>query len=172
MLRALRATDREAGARAEAFLLSTGPLNAARFSYSITRLPNGKDLIAGGYIHTEVPAVTNRILKSAQLLDKVTGKWGEAGEMTMARFGHSAILLPNQKVLIIGGRDAEGRFYTSAEIYDISTGTWRATASLNHTHGYEEAVLQPSGKVRMPGVHGDDELYDPATEKWSVVPKK
>ena len=172
ILKALRAIDQEAAAKAEEFLLSTGPLNPARFSYSVTRLGNGNELIAGGYIHTEVPTITNQILKSAQLLDTATGKWTEAGEMTIARYGHSAILLPNHKVLIMGGRDAKGQFYTSAELYDISTGTWRATGSLNHTHGYEEAVLAPSGKVRLPGVHGDDELYDPATEKWTAVPKR
>jgi len=177
VLRALRATDQEAAAKAEAFLLSAGPLNWARFSYSVTRLPNGKELIAAGYIHTEVPAVTNRILKSAQLLDAATGKWTKTGEMTMARSGHSAILLPNDKVLIAGGRDAKGRFSTTAELYDIATGQWRATGSMNHIHGNETAVLLPNGKVRMPGGYDgskmtEDEIYDQATEKWTGVPKK
>ncbi len=177
VLNALRKIDREAAAQAEAFLLKTGPLNGARRAYSVTRLPNGKDLIAGGYVHTEIPAVTNRDLRSAQLLDPKTGQWVETGEMTTERDGHSAILLRNGKVLVVGGSDSKGRDCTSAELYDIATGLWRPTGSLNHVHGNEKAVLEPDGKVRMPGGWDgskmtDDELYDPNTEKWTVVPKK
>ncbi len=177
VLDALRRIDRETAAQAEAFLLKTGPLNGARMSYSVTRLPNGKDLIAGGYLHTEIPAVSNLNLRSAQLLDPATGKWSETGEMTAEHYSHSAILLRKGKVLVVGGSVPGGQSSTSAELYDIATGLWRATGSLNHRHGSQEAVLEPDGKVRMPGGWDsskmtDDELYDPNTEKWTVVPKK
>ena len=177
ILKALRAIDQEAAAKAEEFLLSTGPLNDARMGQSITRLPNGKDLIAGGYIHTEVPAITNIILKSAQLLDSATGRWVQTGEMTTPRSRHSAVLLPNNKVLVVGGVDAKGHASITAELYDIITGHWRQTGYLNYTHRSARAILEPDGKVLIPRssddfISSEDEIYDPKTEKWTAVPKR
>ena len=176
-LNALRKIDRDAAGQAETFLVNSGPLNGARSSYTRTLLPNGKELIAGGVIHTEIPTVTNRHLSSAELLDPDTGKWIETGEMNTARDGHTAILLRNGKVLVVGGSDSKAHDSTSAELYDSAIGKWTQTGSLNHTHRGMHAVLQPDGKVRIPGgwdgfKNTNDELYDPVTEKWIVIPNK
>ena len=115
----------------------------------------------------EIPTVTNRLLKSAQLLDRATGKWVETGEMAVGHYEHNAISLANGKVLLVGGFGVRGGDSTSAELYDIATGLWRLTGSPNHAHGTQVPVLQGDGKVRI-----EDEIYDPGTEKWTVVPKK
>ena len=49
ILEALRKFDPESAGKAEAFLVNTGPLNAARIGYSTNLLNNGKELIAGGF---------------------------------------------------------------------------------------------------------------------------
>src|SRR5208283_4773801 len=121
---ALKPIDMEAAAKAEDFLVNSGPLNYARFGYTTTLLPNGKELIAGGYIHTEFRTVNNRYLSSAELLDPATGKWTETGEMNAARYGHTAILLHNGKVLVVGGSTSNESDSTSAELYDPTTGKW------------------------------------------------
>jgi hypothetical protein len=129
-LDALKNIDREAAGQAEAFLVNSGPLNYARRGYTETLLPNGMELIAGGLIDTEIFAVTNRCLSSAELLDPKTRKWTETGTMNIARFDHKATLLPNGKVLVEGGRgnpSIPGRFppfLSSAELYDPTAGTW------------------------------------------------
>lgn len=123
LLPALRKIDPDIAAQAETFLVNSGPLNGARAGYTTTLLPNGKELIAGGSIHTEIPTIKNRYLSSAQLYDPKTGKWTETGEMTIARYFHMAVLLPNGKVLVAGGFDGK----TSAELYDPATGTWTIT---------------------------------------------
>ncbi len=177
LLGALRAIDRDAARQAEAFLVNSGPLNFARSGYSRTLLPNGKELIAGGYIHTEIPTLINRDLSSAELVDPTTGQWTETGEMNTTRHSHTAILLHNGKVLVVGGSDSSALDSTSAELYDPNTGKWSKTGSLNHTHRSRQAVLQRDGKVRIPGgwdgyKNTDDELYDPATGTWTVITQK
>jgi hypothetical protein len=121
---ALKAIDHEAAGRAEDFLVNSGPLNSARSGYTRTKLTNGLELIAGGYVHTSIPVVANRELSSAELLDPKTGKWTETGELHSPRDGHKATLLPNGTVLIKGGYDCKGDTVSSAELYDPTTGTW------------------------------------------------
>jgi hypothetical protein len=174
---AIKGIDIEAAAKAETLLVNSGPLNGARFGYTTTLLPNGQELIAGGYIHTEFPTVKNRSLASAELLDPTTGKWTETGKMNTARDGHAAILLRNGKVLLVGGRDDKGRGLTSAELYDPATAKWIETVSANSTHVNDSPVLQHDGKVWIKGdwngrQFNGDELYNPVTEKWTVVTNK
>jgi HEAT repeat protein len=174
---ALKAIDIETAAKAEAFLVNSGPLSSARQGYTETLLPNGIELIAGGSIHTEIPTVKNRYLSSAELLDPATGKWSETGSMNTAREFHTATLLHNGKVLVAGG-DAGSMLnsFLSAELYDPTTGRWTETGLMNSAHPNENAVLQSDGKVRVSGWAGDkrpnDDLYDPTTEKWTVITNK
>jgi hypothetical protein len=125
----LKAIDTNAAAEAEQLLVNSGPLNKARDGYSRTKLTNGLELIAGGVIHTEFPKAANHTLSSAELLDPITGKWTETGEMNAARYGHTATLQPNGKVLVTGGYESHGmniprHALSSGELYDPATGTW------------------------------------------------
>jgi HEAT repeat protein len=177
LLPALRKIDPDIAAQAETFLINSGPLNPARSGYTKTPLPNGKVLIAGGYIHTEIPKIVNRILSSAELLDPVTGKWTETHEMNTARCDHIAILLQSGKVLVAGGSDDKGHGLASAELYDPVTGKWTETGSMNNAHVNDSPVLQHDGKVWIKGdwngrQFNGDELYDPATGKWTVITNK
>lgn len=122
---ALKAIDMETAAKAEEFLVNSGPLSSARSGYTITMLPNGKELIVGGYIHTEFPTIKNRYLSSVELLDPTTGKWTETGEMNSARYDHTATLLPDGKVLVTGGYDrAYGKTLSSKALYDPAAEKW------------------------------------------------
>ena len=113
---ALRGIDMEAAGQAEAFMVNSGPLNGAREGYTRTLLPNGKELIAGGYIHTEVLTVTNSHLSSVELYDSKTGKWLVTGEMTTVRYFHRAVLLPNGKVLVAEGMTVKDRTFQRGTI--------------------------------------------------------
>jgi hypothetical protein len=87
--------------------------------------------------------------------------------MTVARYDHAAVLLPNGKVLIAGGLNSVG----TAELYDPTTATWAATGPMNHGRYFYTATLLPNGRALVAG--GDDnsgyfaalyaaELYVPA----------
>jgi N-acetylneuraminic acid mutarotase len=97
-----------------------------------------------------------------------------AASMHQARFGHTATLLQNGKVLIAGGGTIDETL-ASAELYDPSTNTWTTTGSLSTAREYHTATLLDSGKVLV--VDGSDgpttlksaEIYDPVSSTWSAA---
>src|SRR5207249_23338 len=53
--------------------------------------------------------------------DSSAGKWLPTGDMTVARFSHTATLLPNGQVLVAGGYNCESAsVLSSAELYTPS----------------------------------------------------
>jgi hypothetical protein len=140
-------------------------------------LPNGKELIAGGYIRNEIPVITDHSLSTAQIYDSSTGKWTETGEMHAARWGHTAVLLRNGKVLVAGGEDAKKNPSSSAELYDPATGKWTLTTSMHSAHYGCKSRLNPDGTVLVFVAPANSpiekcEQYDSATETWTVITNK
>jgi hypothetical protein len=183
-------------AKAEAFIMNGGPLGVADFGWTITPLPDEKELMAGGRFQTTIPTKTDHVFSRTQLFDPATGKRTETGLMNVARDGHTATLLKSGKVLVAGGENlgADGRLrdLSSAELYDPATGKWTETGSMNTAHAGSNAALQPDGKVliysggfnytsggQWDGVSKgwsrwifNEELYDPATGKWTAITNK
>jgi len=75
--------------------------------------------------------------------------------MAVARKGHTATLLPDGKVLVVGGvdsnDDASAKALASAELYDPKTGTWSETGSLIHPRAWHTATLLKNGLVLVAG---------------------
>jgi|GEM_PF-5463085 len=98
-----------------------------------------------------------------------TGVWAATGAMSQARAKHTATLLPNGKVLVAGGSDANNAL-SSVELYDPGTGTWANTGPMGYARRGHTATLLPS-QVLVAG--GNDtssaELYSPATGIWSTT---
>jgi WD40 repeat protein len=97
--------------------------------------------------------------------------------MLEPRSGHTATLLPDGKILIVGGMRCNQDFYRSAELYDPVTGKFQATGDMAIVRVGHAAVLLHSGKVLIVGGyigHGatdSAELYDPSTGKFSTLAK-
>lgn len=148
----------------------TGNMSQPRGAHTATLLKNGKVLIAGGG-SGHYPSET--VYRSAELYDPATGAFTPAGEMTVVRHKHAAVLLPNGKVLVVGGsnnRDWRGE-YSSAELYDPAHGTFQATGSMSLVRFKlpSAAVLLHNGKVLVAGGGERAEVYDPATEMFSTA---
>jgi hypothetical protein len=113
----------------------TGAMTTPRAFHTATLLPSGQVLVAGGCTNLGgscAPAYDG--LASAELYDPATGRWTRTGSMTMPRFNHGAALLPNAKVLIVGGADGTttlGHALATAELYNPVTGTFTATLPMN-----------------------------------------
>ncbi|HEV2721914.1 MAG TPA: kelch repeat-containing protein, partial [Thermoanaerobaculia bacterium] len=153
---------------------AVGPLAVARDGHTATLLPNGKVLIAGGF---GTDPVTHAILylASAELYDPATASFSAAGSLATGRAGHTATLLPNGKVLIVGGTNfnvATG-FVRAGELYDPATGHFSPVGDFAFGRRDHTATLLQNGKVLIAGGFGSvsattfdyivqAELYDPA----------
>jgi len=144
----------------------TGRLTAGQRVYSAaTLLPDGNVLVTGG-----LPLVSQApVDPHADLYDVGAGVFKTTGNMTVARFQHTGILLPNGNVLVAGG-NGNGSVNASAELYDPSTGTFESTASMMVARYSHTATLLGDGRVLIAGgadtnnkALGSAELYDPAT---------
>jgi len=155
---------------------TTGSLASARLGATATLLPNGKVLVAGGEIGL-MPAV---YLSSAEIYDPVSGTWSATGSLSAPRASHAATLLFDGTVLVVGGYDGFNRL-SSAEIYNPATGTWRTAGSMSTARQDLEAVRLPDGRILvvggysssgsppLPVTYNTAELYDPASQSWSIT---
>jgi N-acetylneuraminic acid mutarotase len=157
---------------------ATGAMVAARGGNSATLLLNGKVLVAGGL--TNSPFSFDRMLASAELYDPSTGSWILTGSMLEARSGHVATLLPDGRVLVVGGSSTGGMSdpLASAEVYDPTTATWSATGSMIEARVGPTATLLLDGTVLVAGgafsnLSGDAlasaELYNSAGGTWTAT---
>ncbi len=97
----------------------------------------------------------------------LTAQWSYTGDLQLARSSHTATLLNNGKVLIVGGNKSE------AELYDPNTGIFSLTDSTNH-HFFQgsSATLLPDGRVLIAGGITSQkyaEIYDPATGLFTTT---
>jgi hypothetical protein len=152
-------------------LTETAHMQMARANHTATLLPNGKVLIAGGFGGS---GTESNPFRSTELYDPKKGSFETAADMTIGRSGHTATLLKNGKVLIVGGWTGHYNNRRAAELYDPATGLFRATGEMVFERASSAATLLADGRVLVTG--GDDrkenaiasaEIYDPTTEKFT-----
>lgn len=159
VLIAILAFTRGANAQSRGMFVPTGDMTTARAGHSATLLLDGTVLIAGGDGPARLGGVPAG--RSAELYDPATGTFAPTGNMIEPRYFQTATLLPNGKVLIVGGsRD------TTAELYDPSTRQFSLTGPMGAQQQWLMATLLGNGKVLVAG-NVDAELYDPATESFA-----
>ncbi len=142
------------------FTPSAAKMATPRAKHSATLLPNGKVLIAGG-MNAMVPRIRwGSCTSLAELYDLATDTFSSAGAMATVHCGHNAVLLPNGKVLIVGGKDAE--------LYDPATNSWSSAGTMNAAHA-GSAILLTDGKVLLTGSTTPAELYDPVSGTFTVT---
>jgi N-acetylneuraminic acid mutarotase len=140
-------------------------LLVAREAFTMTVLPSGQVLVAGGRGNS-----SGQDVASVERYDAATASWIFTGAMREPRSGHTATVLGSGKVLVTGGSFRETPLST-AELYDPASGSWTYTGAMRAARSGHTATLLPSGKVLVIGGKGlaTAELYDAATSTWAAT---
>jgi hypothetical protein len=123
----------------------------------------GKILVVGG---GDPPTATAETID----LNSATPVWRNTGSMHFARRQHNAVVLPDGKVLVVGGSSSAGFDNSAAkvaasEMWDPATGQFTVMASIAKYRGYHStALLLPDGRVLSAGGNGggpNAQIYSP-----------
>ncbi|MGC2696262.1 MAG: carboxypeptidase regulatory-like domain-containing protein [Candidatus Angelobacter sp.] len=110
----------------------------------------GKVAVIGG---ADPPTATAEVID----LNAATPAWKYTGSMHYPRRQNNAVILPNGKVLIVGGSsgsgfDNSGTPVLPTEMWDPATGQFTVMASIATYRGYHStAILLPDGRVLSAG---------------------
>jgi len=147
-------------------------MSVMRSSHSATLLADGRVLVAGGSTVSSAGAKGYVNNTSAEIYDPAANTWTATPPMSAARSHHTTTLLPDGKVLVVGGENVSYLVEVSAEVYDPVANTWTPTRGAPLSpRSQHTATLLPSGLVLVAGgfdiVDGvltplaTAELYDP-----------
>lgn len=153
-------------------LSPAGAMTTIRATHSATLLPGGRVLLAGGC--TAQSCEPSPLSSSTELYDPVSVAFARGPRMSVDRVGgHSATLLRNGQVLIVGGWGL--RPTTSAELYDPAGDRIVITGSLRVPRADATATLLADGRVLIVGGYDGSErlasaeLYDPVARTFSTT---
>ncbi|MBV8069650.1 MAG: Ig-like domain repeat protein [Acidobacteriaceae bacterium] len=153
----------------------TGPLTVTITVGTPPKHPAGGVLLVGGSGATDQPVL------SSQVYDYTSGNLFTTAAINVARVGHTATMLKDGRVLVVGGAtkvvtSGHAPVTATAEIYNPSTMRWTPTGSLNTGRQQHTATRLPDGKVLITGgldAAGETldsaELYDPATGTFTAA---
>ncbi|WP_437806597.1 kelch repeat-containing protein [Sorangium sp. So ce1078] len=152
-------------------------MNNARTGHTATVLGDGRVLVAGGQWEPEWDGDRTDPIDSVELYDPITDSWTAAAPLRSARHHHTATLLDDGRVLVVGGSGYGGISLDSAEVYDPATDSWTAAAPMLTVRTHHTATLLGDGQVLVAGGSGEGdsdlysaELYDPVTSSWLAAP--
>ncbi len=127
---------------------------------TLTRLYNGKVIAVGGFDSSRRQGINN-----VEIYDPLTNEWRDTAPLNIERFGHSAILLADGRLLVMGGFKIATNVATAAgpsEIFDPVTEKWTVLGTDNF---FQTTIFPlPNGKVlALSGIFNFADVFDPAT---------
>jgi hypothetical protein len=158
----------------------TAPMNEGRLTHTATRLRDGTVLVTGGRTDDFWEVVT----PSTEIFDPATEAWTALAPLSSSRDWHTATLLPDGDVLVVGGyaKGKEWEPLSFAHVDRLGPAGWRAEAPLTLRRMGHAASLVAGGLVLVTGGldwqsrwvgslgnTGRVEAYNPSTGAWQLV---
>jgi hypothetical protein len=147
-----------------------GQLAVPRSGHVSILLRDGRIFIAGGHAGR---GATLTIYDSAEIFDPRSGRSVVTANIGSIRHKLDGVLLADGRVLLTGGSSEDGPRSSSphAEIYDPSRGRFVAAANMNESRYKHRgsSLLLPNGTVLIGGGARQAELYDPATDAFTLL---
>lgn len=156
---------------------ATGATNSRYSSHTATTLNSGWVLVTGGHNSEGARSI-------AELYNPEAGTWrytrasdGQQTFMNASRWQHTANLLPNGNVLIVGGLDLNTfRHHATVEMFDPSTETFTLVDPLKEARAAHRAIALEDGTVMVMGGHSPTgvtssvEIFDSTQMRWLLAP--
>jgi trimeric autotransporter adhesin len=149
-------------------------MNIARWLHTATVLNDGTVLIAGGS-----SVSSEATLNSAEIYDPVAGTFTLLpNTLNTARGGHTATLLSNGQVLIVGGYDPTTGIISDAELYDPTAQVFIDLGNTNSPRFHHTTTLLQNGQVLIAGGETDPtptgayntaEIFNPTTWTFTAL---
>jgi N-acetylneuraminic acid mutarotase len=121
---------------------STNFMSQGRCGQTMTLLPSGQMVVVGGQGTGQAPW-------TAELFDLAPGAWRYDSSFGIRVWQHTATLLPNGTVLIIGFYDTNS--VLTVERYDPNTDHWVVDASMLSVQAGATGTLLPNGSLLIAG---------------------
>jgi hypothetical protein len=127
----------------------TGSMAVPRGLHQATLLPDGRVLLSGGVAFAPATPGPER----AEIFDPATGTFSPAGDLRTSRSLHSAVLLTDGRVIVIGGVASLGDRSSVAltELYDPAANAWAPGPTLRQSPRGATVTLLGNGKVLVHG---------------------
>ena len=142
-----------------------GNLDQAREFHTASQLPDGRILVAGGFVNMSIPSgqPDPRALASAELFDPGTRIWSATGGLPVPFQNHQATVLPGGNVLVTGPTSSR------TSIYDTGRAIWNDNGDRHYAWGCHTQTLLSNGTVLAVGGQTSRgvaiaraDLFDPA----------
>ena len=155
---------------------AAAPMAVARYHASLTLLPDGRALVAGGQDTDQTATAT------AEVYDPAANRWTPAPPMATPRMEASAILLRTGDVLVAGGQatPTAAASLSSAELYDYRKNAWAPAGDMTSVHAVAVSALLPDGTALVAGgfdyaggfsvATAATDYYNPERNRWDAGP--
>ncbi|MCR9246319.1 MAG: hypothetical protein NXI31_14905 [bacterium] len=162
--------------------------DAVRLGDSATS-PERRVLVTGGFPSLNgiaVPAFFE-VAGSADVetFDPTSQSYTPLSPMLEVRAHHRSVLLPDGRVLVIGGFGDQRQALAHCEIFDPALSTFQVAAPMHTARAGHAATVLPDGRVLvtggstttqgtsieaiLAGITNTAEIYDPATGRWTAI---
>jgi N-acetylneuraminic acid mutarotase len=156
-------------------------MNVPRAGHAGVKLRNGRVLVIGGFAGGDASrgfAGLRATTSTAELYEPDRRTWRNAGRMSTGRAFHTATLLQDGTVLVVGGVDNNFTPLGTAELYEPPKDAWTDVATMQIGRRAHTATRLKDGRVLVAGgVIGDlgqstnqVEIYDGALDAWELAP--
>ncbi len=148
---------------------TTALASTASSAGSLRQLIFGLGVANAGDSASQAKAATTNALLTAPMPQS------SSTTMTVERRGHTATLLGDGRVLIVGGENGGG-LISQSEIFDPAGGTFSVGGNLNSARADHSAIKLADGRVLVAGGRGTagalntTEIFDPTTGAFASGP--
>ena len=145
---------------------NAGPsLLKARVAHASVVLPSNEILVIGGSMSAYDGRAFAPFLADVEAVGLNTTT--QRKPLAVARAYHTASLLPDGRVMVIGGAESGGRPLASVEIYDPQKDTWSDGPDLHVARTGHTASVLPDGSVLVVGGVDADGRLSAVAERWN-----